>query len=143
MKSKHHATRRPRPGGWHLCDSPRPGDGVSPAELKRSQGRKSGGASHGRHRTLQLCKAVERSLAGALTCDCGDPLLRELSLLSVRPSSQGAAVLEVTLAATGDEATLLSRLNGAAGLLRSVLACEIQRKRLPSLRFRLVPRASE
>jgi ribosome-binding factor A len=126
-----------------LCADPRPEDGLSPAALKKQQLRQQ------RHehppsgaRARQYCKAVHRSLEAGLGSVCGDPRLKDLTIQSVEPH-HGSSNLLVIVAVPADTPqtmkTLEQNLQKAAGLLRSVIATDIQRKRTPHLTFRVVP----
>ena len=90
----------------------------------------------------QLCKQVRIALGGALACDCADPAFEDLQVIEVRMAS-GTAVLEVVLAVPDQDAILLreieQRLARAEGLLRAAIGSAVNRKRLPRLKFQLVP----
>ena len=79
-----------------------------------------------------------------LVCDCGDPYLRDLEVLSVEPGPDRAIVV-VTLSAPATSAEQLEMvrrcLEAASGVLRSAIAGATNRKRVPTLRFRVIPRA--
>ena len=88
---------------------------------------------------LQLCREVGRALQVALACDCHDPLLNDLDVVSVE-SQRGAAQLVVTLRHVGpppgpavDE--IVERLNAIRGFLRAAVAATVNRRRAADLRF--------
>jgi ribosome-binding factor A len=89
----------------------------------------------------QLCKEVERTLGYALPA-CGDPLLRELTVVAVEPAPDGARLMVTVAAAPSTLAAgvdvLMERLRGVRGALRSEIAAAIQRKRTPELAFQVV-----
>ena len=123
-----------------LCAELRPDDGVPPKVLAKRR-RSIGSVKAGRHRLEQLCKQVRIALSEAIVCDCGDPVIQNLELLSVKPVT-GSSVLEVILRSPEADLEALEeaerQLKGASGLLRAVVASAIHRKRVPQLRFRVV-----
>lgn len=81
---------------------------------------------------------MEAGLAGV----CGDERLKDLTIQSVEPVHSGASLLVVIAVPASDPRSMLAlerTLQNAAGLLRSVVALEIRRKRTPHLTFRVVP----
>jgi ribosome-binding factor A len=127
-----------------LCADPRPEDGISPIALKQQQQRqqrKDHPPSQARAR--QYCKAVHRALEAGLSHVIGDPRLQDLTIQSVEPLHAGGSNLLVIAAMPLTDPktmkTLEQTLQKTAGLLRSVIATEIQRKRTPHLTFRVVP----
>ncbi|MFN0126688.1 MAG: hypothetical protein ACKV19_08390 [Verrucomicrobiales bacterium] len=128
-----------------LCAELRPEDGLSPVALRKVQmNRRRAAAPPSRARARQYCKAVHRSLEAGLTGVCGDDRLKDLTIQSVEPLHSGANLLVVVAVPRSDPRSMqaLERtLQNAAGLLRSVIAMEIRRKRTPHLTFRVVPEA--
>jgi len=98
------------------------------------------GPSQGHNKTIRLCRQIERAISYALACSMS-PLLREIYVASVEPLG-GASSLRVTVTIEGDEHTIdeaedaLARANG---YVRSEVAREINRKRVPTLAFHVVP----
>jgi ribosome-binding factor A len=93
------------------------------------------------HKDLQLCRQVQDALSLALA-DIDDPLLDELILESVTPAPNASRV-EVTFVPSRidlDVEAALERLNAVAGELRTEVASEVSRRRVPELVFRIVPR---
>jgi ribosome-binding factor A len=90
----------------------------------------------------QLCKQVRLALGEALICDCADPAFGDLMVAEVHMAS-GTSALEVILTAPDQDPILLEetsqRLQRAEGLLRAAVGAAINRKRVPRLKFRLVP----
>ncbi len=123
-----------------LCAEPHPDDGVPPQVLARRK-RNVGSVKAGRHRLGQLCKQVRVALEQAIACDCGDPEIQCLELVSVKPVT-GSSVLEVTLRSPVADLAAIerahARLESASGLLRAVVGDAINRKRVPQLRFRVI-----
>jgi ribosome-binding factor A len=136
MKKKSHQP------GLHedpLCAKLREDDGLPPSVWAKRQRIVH---RHINYHGEQLCKQVRIALADAIACDCADPSFEDLQVLDVRMKS-GTSALEVIVAAPPQDPVLLSgisqRLQSAEGLLRAAIGASICRKRLPSLRFRLVP----
>ena len=126
-----------------LCAELRPDDGLSPVALKKAQLRRQM-EEHppSQARARQYCKAVYRSLEAGLSCACGDERLKDLTILSVEPLHTGSNLLVIVAVPPTDPRSMVElerALQNAAGLLRSVIATEIQRKRTPHLTFRVVP----
>jgi ribosome-binding factor A len=93
----------------------------------------------------QLCDQVARSLDASL-CSAGDPCLNDLSVLGVQPApdSSHLRVLVVPVGADSeDEAEVLDALKRAGGWLRSRVAADIHRRRVPSLTWVWLPQGTE
>lgn len=133
MKSKRQENR-------DLCAEPRPEDGIPPHVLARRT-RSTGSVKAGRHRLEQLCKQVRVALGEALVCDCGDPAIQKLEVVSVKPVT-GSTVLQATLKSPDADLVAIEhahrQLECASGLLRAAIASSIHRKRVPQLRFTVV-----
>ncbi len=124
------------------CAELRPDDGIPTHILKKQQNRDHRTAKRSPARALQYHKAVRQSLDAAFGNVCADPLLTDLSVRSVEPLGKGAKLLVVVETSATNSVSLEiieASLQQAAGLLRSVVAGEIQRKRTPHLSFRVVP----
>jgi ribosome-binding factor A len=126
-----------------LCAEPDPDDGILPHILaKRSRPKVS--VKAGRHRLEQLCKQVRIALGDSLICDCCDPAIQCLEMVSVKPGT-GSTVLEVTLKSPSTDPDAIEhahrQLELASGLLRAAIASAIHRKRVPHLRFHVVASA--
>jgi len=123
-----------------LCTEPRPEDGLPPHLLKRKAQRREHAPNQAR--AHQYCKAVQRALDAGLAGVCGDERLKSLSVQAVEPLPFGSKLLVIIAVPATDAATMKSleqTLQNAAGLLRSVVATEVQRRRTPHLTFRVVP----
>jgi ribosome-binding factor A len=118
------------------CSDLSPEDGQDP----RTFFRKPSGKVANR-KALQLCGQVARTLSGVLAGECGDPVLREVLVESVRPFPDSAHLLVTVVPASFAEAmtaaTVLDHLHRAGGLLRREVAAAIHRKRAPQLLFRV------
>jgi ribosome-binding factor A len=122
-----------------LCAEVRPEDGLPPHRTKTN-------AAKAPHviaaRQQQYCKAVLQALDAGLANVCGDHRLKHLLIQSVQVMPHGSKLL--VLVETPDQPTsaaaeIETALQRASGLLRSIVAGEIQRKRTPALVFRVVP----
>jgi ribosome-binding factor A len=125
-----------------LCAETRPDDGIPPHVLKKQFNRDRQSSKRLPARALQYHKAVRQCLDAAFASVCADPLLTDLAVLSVEPLGKGAKLLVVVETPPANTAKLRmieTSLQQAAGLLRSVLAGEVQRKRTPCLSFRVIP----
>ena len=126
-----------------LCAELRPEDGRSPVALKKAELRQQS-AEHppSQARARQYCKAVHRALEAGLSSVCGDDRLKDLTIQLVEPLHTGSNLLVIVAVPPIAPQSMLElerTLQKAAGLLRSVIATEIQRKRTPHLTFRVVP----
>lgn len=113
-----------------LCAQIGEGDGVDP---RRSRGERR----DNEHKTRQLCRQVMHAMSSVLAAECDDPLLRSIEVVDVEPV-KGARCLRVVVRPVvpqADAVTLLSRLNGAKGLLRLGIGEAISRKRVPEIVF--------
>jgi ribosome-binding factor A len=85
-----------------------------------------------------LCRQVQKALHTALEGECGDELLQQLSVVSVE-SGADSSFLEVRVELPPDRGSreVLAHLENARGLLRSLVAQAISRKKVPDLVFRI------
>ena len=115
-------------------------DGLSPQEIaQQERGLREGKRRQaGSHRHLQYVKQARWAIEASLACDIGDPRLRELTLIDVRPVT-GCAVLEVIFASPAECEDVRTRLKAIEGVLRAAIAAATHRKRVASLRFCLIP----
>lgn len=129
---------------WDLCEDSDPEDGISPNEVCQQdrrvrERRRRDGA---RHRSLQYAKQAQHAIDASLSCDVGDPSLRDLVLLEVRPV-QGCSLLEVILTSSESDVRALQachdRLAAIEGILRAAVAAATHRKRVARLRFTVLP----
>jgi len=91
-------------------------------------------------KTLQLCRQVQRALMLALAGECGDELLRDVSVDAVEPAGGAGHLLVLVSVPSGLPAMeVVARLNDRAGKLRAIVAGSICRKRTPMLSFVAVP----
>jgi ribosome-binding factor A len=98
----------------------------------------SGRTKRSSQKTAQLCRQVFRAVSLALE-ECGDDVLRELSVVDVEPAPDASRLLvRVSVPVAGGELALpevLARLGRAGGFLRRQVAAAITRKRAPELMF--------
>ncbi|MBL8877884.1 MAG: hypothetical protein JNG88_02090 [Phycisphaerales bacterium] len=130
-------SKRMRPA--ELCAELHPDDGPESHQPTRGSARRGDAFDR---KTLQLCKQVERAVAFALSGRCDDPLLAELQIVSVHPSASSATLVVCVRVCgeppSGTKAKIEARLATARGVIRSVVAAEITRRRAPELRFLIV-----
>jgi len=90
------------------------------------------------HKTLRLCRQVREALQIGLSGECGDEVLQQVFIASVDPGADPSR-LEVTVDLPPElsPADALARLEKARGLLRSLAAEAICRKKVPDLIFRV------
>lgn len=97
------------------------------------------------HKTLRLCRQVERAVSLTLAGECGDERLDGLHVRSVTPAP-GPGQLMVTLSAAPEKTDLVEAyacLGQVEGFFRAELARMIHRKRVPRLSFRILPEGVE
>jgi ribosome-binding factor A len=90
------------------------------------------------HKTMQLCRQVQRALMLALAGECADELLREVYVESVEPMGSASQLLVQVVLPNGagmNYLEVLARLNERAPKLRAIVAHSICRKRVPNLSF--------
>jgi ribosome-binding factor A len=122
------------------CTELRPDDGLPPHVYHQRFLREPRGPNQARSR--QYCKAVYQSLEAGLAGACADPRLKSLTVQSVEALHGGSKLLVTVTAPEGDPlvlAELEQTLHRASGLLRSIVAAEIQRRHTPHLRFQVLP----
>ena len=124
--------RKPPDG---LCAALGPDDGVDPRlTVRRPQGPQGRVANR---KALQLCRPVERILAGALEGET----LRDLNIHSVVPAPDSSRLLAAfTFHGSDAVATpdILAALSSAYTKLRGEIAMGINRKKTPELTFRVL-----
>ena len=128
-----------------LCAEVRPDDGIASHVLKKQHNRAELKSNRLPARSLQYHKAVRQCLDAAFGSICADPLLGDLAVRSVEPVGKGTKLLVVveTPPSNQEQPQIIeAALQRAAGLLRSVVAGEVHRKRTPCLSFRVVPGAT-
>lgn len=86
----------------------------------------------------RLCRQVSEALQSGLSGECGDELLQQVWVVSVEPSTESARlIVTVSVPEDADPVQALARLEGARGMLRSIVAAAIHRKKVPELTFRM------
>jgi ribosome-binding factor A len=112
-------------------------DGIDPRYLVTKHARKKSS-----RKELQLCKEATRIVSLVLTGETGQPLLRDLQVLSVHPEQDGSSVcVSVGHYATDiqvSDTEVLEALKRVQGLLRTALAHALHRKHTPTLSFHYV-----
>ena len=106
-----------------------------------SDGRPEGINGKTHRKALQLCAQVMRTLNSVLVGEA-DPVLRDLLVVEVIPAPDTKRLLvSVVLTPSSDErdpVEVLSSLHHAQRHLRSEVAAEITRKKVPELSFRVL-----
>lgn len=86
----------------------------------------------------RLCRQVTEALQAGLSGECADGILQQVWVSSVDPSAEAARlIVTVSVPESVNPVDALSRLEGARGLLRSIIATAIHRKKVPELSFRM------
>ena len=118
----------------HLCAEIGAEDGINP-RLSTKQVRKKSS-----RKDLQLCKEATRIISLVLTGETGQPLLRDLLVLSAQPEhdDQSVSVTVGHYATDISEIAVLEALKNVQGLLRTALAHALHRKHTPTLSFHYV-----
>lgn len=96
---------------------------------------------HADHKTLRLCRQVLEALQMGVSGHCGDDVLQQVFIAAVEPGADPSR-LEVTveLSEGVSPADAMARLQKARGLLRSLAAEAISRKKVPDLVFKVARR---
>jgi len=86
----------------------------------------------------RLCRQVSEALQAGLSGECADEVLQQVWVCSVDPAVEASRlVVTVSVPETVNPAEALARREGARGLLRSIVASAIVRKKVPDLAFRI------
>lgn len=137
LKSKKNWDRR----GDDLAANLHDDDGIDP---RRDRGRGFDRSEGFDRKVLQLCKEAARALEMTLACDCRDPILNDVEIVGVTPGGS-ANQLSVSVCYAGEDGSVdaeevLARLSGVAGFLRAEVARAVNRRRVPELRFIVLPK---
>ena len=95
-------------------------------------------SKHARHKTLQLCRQVQRALSLALSGECDDEVLRAVWVDQVIPAPDASRLmvrLVVPARAGATISEVMQRIERVQGKLRAQAARAITRKRAPQLVF--------
>lgn len=115
-----------------------PEDGADPRTVFR------GRSYQGNRKALQLCRQVQRALGYALG-GLDDDVLASLYVESVEPAPNDKHLMVTVSPLDADIAPedVLVRIHRVLGRLRSEVASDIHRKRVPELSFRCLPPPSQ
>lgn len=98
-------------------------------------------------KALQLCGQVSDLLSQILSGECGDEVLRSLQVVSVAPAPDASQLLVLVTQVPSESqlpaSEVLLRLDRASGMLRSLVAAGVTRRRAPKLLFRVVATTDE
>ena len=137
MKSK---DLRERAEARSLCADLHPDDGPPKSGRKESRDESSDD-----RKTMQLCAQVRRALHGVIPLP-GSSYFEGLVVEAVEPDPDAGrlrVVISVPPSSTHPITSLRRRLTDMAGFIRSEVAPQIHRKRVPILTFELIPREDE
>ncbi len=125
-----------------LCDEIGPEDGVDPRLLARSIEPKPRC-----HKVKQLCKEAKHTLSLVLAGELYDPLLKDMDIVEVTADENGqflcVSMIHVDTGAEPDENLILNKLQAIQGYLRSTIAQSVKRKRVPTLKFKILRAPNE
>jgi len=118
-----------------VCGEIGPDDGIDPRYLHEGHGRKSVS-----YKTMQLCKEAGKVLSMIFNGELGEPILNELQVIRTDSEGEGQFI-RVTLGHIDpelvlDEGEVMSALSRVKGYLRTAIAQQINRKRMPALKFK-------
>jgi ribosome-binding factor A len=112
-------------------------DGIDPRYIITKHARKKSS-----RKELQLCKEAARIISLVLMGETGQPLLRDLLVLSIQSEHDGSSICVSVGHYSADnqvaETEVLEALKRVQGLLRTVLAHALHRKHTPTLSFHYV-----
>jgi ribosome-binding factor A len=88
------------------------------------------------HKTMQLCRQVQRALSLSLSGECDDDVLRSVYVEAVEPAPDASRVLVRLIVPRGiAPSQVLGRIERFRAKLRADVAAAITRKRAPELAF--------
>ncbi|MBV8880441.1 MAG: hypothetical protein JO332_10785 [Planctomycetaceae bacterium] len=96
--------------------------------------------SRGNHevKARRLCRQVSEALQAGLSGECADEVLQQVWVCSVDPAVESSRlIVTVSVPEAVNPRDALARLEGARGLLRTIVASAIHRKKVPDLAFRI------
>jgi ribosome-binding factor A len=129
-------------GARLLCGEIGPEDGIDLRRLPRSNHTMRPG-----HKVRQLCKSAQRTLTLLIDGEINDSMLRNLLLVDVTPNDAGSSLLiSLQYRSTGkigQKERILEKLQAYQGWLRASIARSLKRRRVPALKFSLIPADSE
>ena len=129
---------RKRAEARSLCADLHPDDG--PPKSRRKESRDE--SSDDDRKTMQLCAQVQRALYGVIPLP-GSSLFEGLVVEAVEPdpdASRLRVVISVSPSCPKPITSVHKRLTDMVGFIRSEVASQIHRKRVPILTFQLIPR---
>ncbi len=117
-------------------------DGVPPHLASRHAGQGSRHRGKPNYHAFQLCKQARHAIDAAILCDCGDPIFDDFTACWVDPAGANLVVTFGLRHATPERLKQAEEgLAGSAAVLRMAVAEAIRRKKVPQLRFQVVPSA--
>ncbi len=121
----------------NLCSEIGPEDGIDPRIIARAMDKKSGN-----HKSKQLAKEARHTLNMVFAGELTDPLFEGLEVIDVTATNDNQ-FLNVILGVADpdlllDENLILEKCKLVQGYLRSTIACSVERKQVPALKFKVV-----
>ena len=117
-------------------------DGLNPRDDQKNDG---SGRRQSR-KSIQLCRQVGEALDWVFSGDSRDELLQSLRVGAVEPAPYSSRLLVTVvtdlLAEEADRQSILDRLQEHAGRLRCEVAASINRRKVPTLVFRVIGKAA-
>ena len=110
-----------------FCDEIYPDDG-----MRRSRKSEFQGISY---HQLQLAKQLHLALDEIFLCEIMDPTFDGIRVLEVNPIDRTPNMMVII---DSEDKSILNRINRIKGLIRSLAAEKINRKRMPDLKFGVV-----
>ena|SRR5579872_269258 len=97
-------------------------------------------SSRGKHdvKARRLCRQVSEALQTGLSGECADEVLQQVWVSSVAPAAETSRlIVTVSVPAAVNPVEALARLERARGMLRTIVAAAVVRKKVPDLTFRI------
>jgi ribosome-binding factor A len=86
----------------------------------------------------RLCRQVSEALQAGLSGECADEVLQQVWICSVDPAGEASRlIVTASVPEVVNPAEALTRLERARGLLRTIVATAIHRRKVPDLSFRI------
>jgi hypothetical protein len=117
-------------------------DGIAP-HLAAQKAKAHSHRGKPNHHVYQLCKQARQAIDAAIICDCGDPIFDDFTACWVDPTPGNSSNLLVTFGLREADPERLQHayecLSHVATVLRMAVAEAICRKKVPQLRFQILP----
>ena len=101
---------------------------------------------HPGRKTLQLCAQVRHAVEYALTGELDDDVLRMLHVARVDPAPDASRMIVTVVPLMDDDdhdpIEILNHLHAHAGTIRSAVAADINRKKVPELMYQFADKSA-